>query len=86
MPVFVFFLARLGLVTSGLMRRYYPIALIAILIIAAVITPTTDIFNMLAVAVPMLVLYEISIWVAFFSRHKDKLYAQTKDGNYGEIA
>lgn len=77
MPVFVFFLARVGLVSAGYLRRYYLFALVAILIIAAVITPTTDIFNMLAVAVPMLVLYEISIWIAFFFRKKD--------GDYGEI-
>jgi sec-independent protein translocase protein TatC len=86
MPVFVFFLARIGLVSAGLMRRYYPFALVAILIIAAVITPTTDIFNMLAVAVPMLALYEISIWIAFFFRNKDNSYTKTKDGNYGEIS
>jgi sec-independent protein translocase protein TatC len=86
MPVFVFFLARVGLVTAGFLRKYYPFALVAILIIAAVITPTTDIFNMLAVAAPMLVLYEISIWIAFFFRKKDKTYTQTEEGNYGEVA
>jgi sec-independent protein translocase protein TatC len=88
MPVFVFFLAHAGLVTAGFLRRHYLVALVAILIIAAVITPTTDIFNMLAVAVPMLALYEISIWIAFFFGHKDKTHTSplTKDDIYGEVS
>ncbi len=84
MPVFVFLLARQGLVSAGFLRRQYPFALVAILLIAAMITPTTDVFNMLAVAAPMLGLYEISIWIAFFFGKKYFRYPGKKDGNYGE--
>lgn len=80
LPVFVFFLARCGLVTAGFLRRYYPYAVVAIFIIAAAITPTTDAFNMMIVAIPLLVLYEVSIWIAFFSQVKSK----PKDDGYGE--
>ena len=67
MPVATFFLARTGIISARLMRAKFKYALIAILIIAAVITPTTDIFNMMMLALPMLGLYEVSIWVAFFA-------------------
>lgn len=76
MPVFTFFLARAGLVRAAVLRRYYPYALVAILVAAAVITPTTDLFNMLAVAVPMAALYEVSIWIAFFFGVKQKSYME----------
>ncbi len=66
MPVFIFFLARAGFVTAPFLRRHYPYALVIILVIAAIITPTTDVFNMLLVAAPMAALYEASIWVAYF--------------------
>lgn len=81
MPVGVFFLARVHLVTARFLRRQYPAALVAILVAAAVITPTTDPFNMLAVAVPMLVLYEISIWIAFFFGPRSK----RGEAEYGKV-
>jgi sec-independent protein translocase protein TatC len=86
MPVFVFLLARHGLVTAGFMRRQYPLALAAILIIAAAITPTTDVFNMLVMALPMLALYEVSIWIAFFFRKKESPDSNKEDEIYGETA
>jgi sec-independent protein translocase protein TatC len=67
MPACVYFLARAHLVTASFLRRHYAAALVVILVGAAVITPTADMFNMLAVAVPMVCLYEISIWIAFFA-------------------
>ncbi len=66
MPVLIFLLTVLGVVNARLLRKHFKFALIAILIIAAIITPTTDVFNMLMMALPMLLLYEISIWVSFF--------------------
>lgn len=52
--------------------KIFGIAIIAIFIFAAVITPTTDIFNMSLLAIPMLFLYELSIWVSYFARAKAK--------------
>lgn len=83
MPVIIFFLARAGLVSAGFLRRRYPAALVGILVAAALITPTTDIFNLLAVAVPMIALYEASIWVAFFFK-KNNGSSKPEEGPYGE--
>ena len=70
MPVASFFLARTGVITASLMRRKFKYALIVIVVAAAVITPTSDVFNMLLLALPMIGLYEISIWVAYFAQKK----------------
>ncbi len=70
MPVLSLILTRLGIINALLLRRKYKYALVAIFIIAAIITPTTDVFNMLILARPMLCLYEISIWVSFLARPK----------------
>lgn len=60
-PVLAWFFAKLGFLTDGFMRRYRRHAVVAILVAAAVITPTTDIFTLLLVALPMWLLYEASI-------------------------
>ncbi len=64
MPVLSFILARLRVLKASFLRSKYKYAVALIFIAAAVITPTTDIFNMTLLALPMLLLYEISIWVA----------------------
>ena len=61
-------LGRLGWLDSTIMRRFRKHAIVAILIIAAIITPTSDIFTLMLVALPIWLLYEISIYVV-----KDKL-------------
>ncbi|MEG6505799.1 twin-arginine translocase subunit TatC [Nitratidesulfovibrio sp. 1201_IL3209] len=63
MPLFAFFLSRLGLVTAQWMRKTRKYAILAIFIVAAILTPP-DVFSQLMMAAPMLVLYEISILVA----------------------
>lgn len=65
MPMLVFFLARFGVVTAGFMVRKFKYALLIIVVIAAVITPTADITTLMLFAGPMLVLYVISIGVAW---------------------
>ena len=66
MPILVFFLALMGIVTAGWMWRNLRYSILVIFIIAAVITPTTDIMNMCIFAAPMIVLYLISIAIAWF--------------------
>lgn len=63
-PIVVAILSELGFVTSGLLKQKRHYALVFILIIAAVITPTQDVINLMIFAVPMAVLYEIGIFVA----------------------
>jgi sec-independent protein translocase protein TatC len=65
MPAVTYVLARIGLVTAGFMVRIWKTALIIILIAAALLSPTSDIANMLLFATPMFVLYLISILVAW---------------------
>jgi len=63
LPVMAYLLGKMGLISSSFLsggRRY---ALIIILIVAAILTPTPDIFTQLLLAVPMYALYEISIIV-----------------------
>ena len=64
MPVLSYLLTRTGLVNAGILRKRFGVAIVVISVIAAVITPTTDIFNMMLLAVPMVFLYEVSIWVS----------------------
>ncbi|MDP2938928.1 MAG: twin-arginine translocase subunit TatC [Candidatus Omnitrophota bacterium] len=73
MPVLSFLLSKIGIINAKILRKKYKYALVMIFIIAAAITPTTDIFNMLALAVPMLLLYEISIWISFLAANKQKV-------------
>ena len=67
MPVLSYILTRLGMLNSSVLRRKYRYAVAGILITAAMLTTTSDIFNLLLFAVPMLVLYELSIWVSKFA-------------------
>jgi sec-independent protein translocase protein TatC len=61
LPVLCFILGRMKLLSSRLMRRYRRHAVVAILMVAAIITPTTDIFTLLVVSLPIWLLYEVSI-------------------------
>ncbi len=63
-PLLIFVLAKLGLVKPQFLSKNRRYAILIIAIVAAVITPTADPFNMLLLMAPLIVLYEISIWVA----------------------
>ena len=63
LPVVTAILSRMGLVNSTMMARYRKHAVVVILIVAAIITPTTDAFTLLVVALPIWLLYEVSIMV-----------------------
>ncbi|MFB2120607.1 MULTISPECIES: twin-arginine translocase subunit TatC [Parapedobacter] len=64
LPIIVFILSKLGIMTPQFMRKSRQYAVVVILIIAAIITPTPDIITMLTVSFPMFLLYELSIIVA----------------------
>jgi len=63
LPVLSWLLAKIGLLTSAPMSKYRKHAIVAIMIVAAVITPTGDIFTLSLVTIPIYVLYEAGIWV-----------------------
>lgn len=63
LPIFAFFLARLGLISADLLRRQRKFAIVLIFIIAGVLTPGPDIFSQLLMAGPLLILYELSVLI-----------------------
>ena len=65
MPILVFFLACMRMVTARWMWRNLRYAILAIFVVAAIVTPTSDILNMCLFAAPMVALYAISIGVAW---------------------
>jgi sec-independent protein translocase protein TatC len=64
-PALIFILARMGLVTAGFLLRNTRYAILIAFVVAAIITPTTDVANMLVMAAPMILLYLLGIVVAF---------------------
>lgn len=63
LPVVCGMMGRMGLINASMMSNYRRHAIVAILILAAIITPTTDVFTLFIVAIPIWMLYEVSIWV-----------------------
>lgn len=74
LPVLSWLLAKMGLLTSAPMRHYRRHAIVVILIIAAVITPTGDIFTLSLVALPVYLLYEASIWIVKATEKVESLH------------
>lgn len=72
LPVVVMVLVKLGMLTYETMARTRAYAILAIYITAALITPTPDIMTLNLMALPMLFLYEICIWLAWFDRKKSR--------------
>jgi sec-independent protein translocase protein TatC len=74
-PAIVFFLARMGLVTYKMLLKVWRAAVIVIFIIAAILSPTTDVPNLMVFAAPMMILYAVSIGIAWLfhrDRHKEE--------------
>lgn len=65
LPILVFFLALMGVVNARFLWKNFRYSILIIFIIAAIITPTTDILNMCIFAAPMVVLYVLSIGIAW---------------------
>ncbi|MGX1929471.1 twin-arginine translocase subunit TatC [Flagellimonas sp. 2504JD4-2] len=63
LPIIIFFLTKVGLVTPEILRKYRKIALVIVLILSAIITPP-DVASQIVVAVPVLILYQISIHIS----------------------
>jgi sec-independent protein translocase protein TatC len=69
MPVFMFFLAKIGVVTAKLLARQRRYAILLIFIVSAVLTPSPDALSQILMAIPLMILYEVSIVVAKFARN-----------------
>jgi sec-independent protein translocase protein TatC len=66
LPIVIYFLTQIGLMTPQFMRTYRKHAMVIILIVAAVITPSPDVTSQLLVAFPLYLLYELSIFVSMY--------------------
>ncbi|NJY63823.1 twin-arginine translocase subunit TatC [Salinimicrobium sp. CDJ15-81-2] len=72
LPIVIYFLTKIGLVTPEFLRKYRKFALVIVLILSAIITPP-DILSQIIVAIPVLVLYEVSIFIArIVTRNEEK--------------
>src|SRR3954463_8453190 len=72
LPVAVLVLVRLGFISYEFMARTRPYAIVLWFIFATIISPTPDVLTMIAMALPMCLLYEACIWITWFVRRKQK--------------
>lgn len=79
MPIFAFFLSRMGVLTAAMMRQARRYAILGIFIVAAILTPP-DVLSQLLMAAPMLVLYEVSVIVAAVFGKKRRKAAEETEG------
>jgi len=79
MPILVFFLAFMGIMTPSFMIKNFRYAILVIFVLAAIVTPTPDIVNMCVFAAPMLALYALSIGVAWMVHPKQREARREKE-------
>jgi len=72
LPLFIFVLAKLGLVDAHFLRKNFKYAILVISIVAAMITPTVDPFNMALVMAPLIMLYGLGVLLAAIARPRKK--------------
>jgi sec-independent protein translocase protein TatC len=70
LPMISYFLSKMGILTPAFMRKYRRHAIVVIFIISAVVTPTPDMVTQTLLALPMFLLYEVSIFVSKYSQKK----------------
>lgn len=70
LPIIIYFLTKLGLVTPAFLRNYRKYAIVLVLIVAAIVTPP-DVVSQTIVAIPMLLIYEASIFLSVFVAKKE---------------
>jgi sec-independent protein translocase protein TatC len=78
LPILIFFLSLMGIVSPGFMWKHSRYAILIIFIIAAIVTPTPDVVNMCIFAAPMLGLYFLSVGVAWMVHPKQRQARQEK--------
>jgi sec-independent protein translocase protein TatC len=78
LPVFMFFLAKLGIVNSKMLSKQRRYAILVIFIVAAILTPSPDALSQILMAIPLMFLYEVSIFVVKFVEKK-KIASENKE-------
>jgi len=77
LPFISFILSQIGLLTPAFMRFYRKHAIVVLLIVAALVTPSTDLVTQLVIGMPMILLYEISIWISAYVNRKNNALKYT---------
>ncbi len=77
LPFISYILSKIGLLTPAFMRFYRKHAIVTLLVIAAVVTPSTDVVTQLVIAVPMILLYELSIGISGYVNRKNNALSGT---------
>ncbi|MEI6847752.1 MAG: twin-arginine translocase subunit TatC [Chlorobiaceae bacterium] len=72
LPFISYILSKIGLLTPGFMKLYRKHAIVVLLIIAAIVTPSTDVVTQLVIGLPMILLYELSIMISAHVNRKKK--------------
>jgi len=72
LPIVIFFLVKLGLVERSFFSRHRKVAVVIILCIAAILTPGPDVFSQLMMAVPTILLFEMSIFLSRFAQPRQE--------------
>jgi sec-independent protein translocase protein TatC len=70
LPVFIFFMAKIGIVSSKTLAKQRRYAILVIFVAAAILTPSPDAITQIIMAVPLMILYEFSIFIAKFAEKK----------------
>ena len=78
-PIVLLILGRLGLINSTMLRGSRKVVVIISLVVAMVISPSPDVISMLIMALPLYVLFEISIWLIFLGERQKKKPATPTD-------
>jgi len=78
LPVFIFFLAKLGIVNAQMLSKQRKYAILVIFIVAAILTPSPDALSQILMAIPLMFLYELSIFISKFAGKK-KVDSESKD-------
>ena len=72
LPIVIYLLSKLGIVSSSMLKKYRKHALVGILLLSAIITPP-DVISQVLVSIPILILYEIGIYVSKIVERKNNL-------------
>ncbi|NTV91842.1 MAG: twin-arginine translocase subunit TatC [Chlorobiaceae bacterium] len=71
LPFISYILSKIGFLTPAFMRFYRKHAIVTLLVVAAIVTPSTDMVTQLVIGIPMILLYEISIWISSYVNKKN---------------
>jgi len=79
LPIFIFFLTKLGIVNAQMLSKQRRYAILIIFIVAAILTPSPDALSQVLMAIPLMFLYEISIFVSRFAGKKETDSEENKE-------